>query len=117
MITFGGYQFADPQPLGQFRGAPLPAIYCFAAFDVHGSPQPYRPIFIGQTNTAAAKVVKTHPAITCWTERGGFMGLLHVSVLYLPYVRERERTALVKKLVAEFSPELNKLNADSKVSD
>lgn len=118
MIAFGGMQFSDPQPLVLFGGAPLPALYVLSVFDVRCSPQPYRAIFIGQTGNAAAKLDLDHPAVVAWGDRGGFLGLLNVSVFYLPYVRERERAALAKKLVTQYEPELNqKSSLGHKISD
>ena len=118
MILFGGLEFSDPQPLVLFGGAPLPALFCFSVFDVQSTPQPYRAVFIGQTGNAAAKVDLDHPAVMHWTDQGGFLGLLNVSVFYLPYVRERERAVLAKRLVAQYEPELNrKFSVGPKVSN
>ena len=118
MIHFGGMQFSDPQPLVLYGGAPLPALYCLMVFDVRCSPQPYRAIFMGQTGNAAAKLDLDHPAVQAWGDAGGFLGLLNVSVLYLPYVRERERAILAKRLVTQYEPELNQqASLRSRVSD
>ena len=41
-----------------------------------------------------------------------------MSVFYLPYVRERERAVLAKRLVTQYEPELNrKFSVGSRVSD
>jgi hypothetical protein len=118
VIHFGGLQFSDPQPVVLFGGAPLPALYVFTVFDVRCSPQPYRAIFIGQTGNAAAKLDLDHPAIVAWGESGGFLGLLNVTVHYMPYVRERERAMLAKRLVTQYEPELNQRSSlGSRVSD
>lgn len=118
MIAFGGLPFSDPQPLVLFGGAPLPALYVLSVFDVRCSPQPYRAIFIGQTGNAAAKLDLDHPAVVAFGEGGGFLGLLNVSVHYLPYVRERERAANAKRLITQYEPELNQVSSlRSRVSD
>ena len=118
MIHFGGLQFSEPRPLMLFGGAPLPALYCLAVFDVRCTPMPYRAVFIGQTGNAAAKLDLEHPAVVAWGEQGGFLGLLNVSVYYLPYVRERERAVLAKRLVKQYEPELNlKTSLGFRVSD
>src|SRR6202008_3952245 len=80
VIAFGGMQFTDPQPLVLYGGAPLPALYVLSVFDVRCTPMPYRAIFIGQTGNAAAKLDLDHPAVIAWGDRGGFLGLLNVSV-------------------------------------
>lgn len=118
MIAFGGLQFTDPRPLVMFGGAPLPALYVFSVFDVRCSPQPYRAVFIGQTGNAAAKLDLDHPAAVAFCDDGGFLGLLHVSVFYLPYVRERERAVVARRLVTQYQPELNQRSGlRSRVSD
>ena len=118
MIHFGGLPFSDPQPLVLFGGAPLPALYCLMVFDVRCSPQPYRAVFMGQTRNAAAALDLDHPAVVAWGEAGGFLGLLNVCVHYLPYVRERERATLAKRLVTQYEPELNQRSSlGSRVSD
>jgi len=118
MIQLGGLHFTDPRPLVLFGGAPLPAIFSLMVFDVRGSPQPFRAIFIGQTGNAAARLDIDHPAVQAWGEQGGYLGLLNISLLYMPHVRERERAILVKRLVTQYAPELNQRTGfRSRVSD
>ena len=118
MIFFGGLQFSDPAPIMIYGGAPLPALYVLSVFDVRGNPQPYRAVYIGQTGNAAAKLDVNHPAVVRWTESGEALGMLNVSVMYLPYVRERERVILANRLVGQYQPELNhKFSVGHRVAD
>ena len=106
-IDFAGLGFSDPVALPSFRGAPLPALYCFSVVDSSWAPKPFRPVYFGETNNSASKIDLRHAAIERWQLMGRNVNELYVSVYYVPYVPEIARRHAETVLIEKFRTSLN----------
>ena len=111
-ISYGGHIFATPRPLYPSLIPKQSGVYAIQTDDAQWRPQPYRPIYFGETGDFSERGFPYgHHAYFRWCAESGPLGALFISFLYLPFAAQEERQAIEAALIRQYSPVCNRSRA------
>lgn len=109
-ITFGGYNFSEPQLLpvaSSPRFADLPGLYVILVRDVGWSPRPFRPLYFGESAAVLSRATVAHEKYPSWRTEAGLFVPVYRALCSLPGWTRSERKVAESALISEYNPPCN----------
>ena len=109
-IRFGGHDFSEPQllPLASPRGLESRGLYVILVHDVGWKPQPFRPLYFGESDAIWCRATAAHENYASWRAEAGLIAPLYRALRFLPGWTRFERQAAESALISEYNPPCNK---------
>lgn len=109
-VRFGRYNFSEPQLLPQTctsRLLILPGVYVVLVYDIGWRPQPFRPLYFGESDDLWSRTTAAHEKSASWREHAGTSTPLYRAFCPLPGSTRSERQAAESALIAQYNPPCN----------
>jgi hypothetical protein len=107
-LNFSQTIFSDPLQITNWSPPPLAGIYAILVYDGNWTPQPYRPIYFGESGNFSERGFLTgHHKFLSWALTAGGANNLFVAISLMPGSTPEQRRLVEAVLIQAHNPVCN----------
>jgi hypothetical protein len=106
-LWFKDRYFSEPSAFSSTFIPKLSGLYAIVAFDLAGSPRPFRVIYFGKASDLSDRVVRSHEKYDTWCQAAGSSGRLLISYHLMPNAHDLELYSAEDVLIKHYQPVCN----------